>query len=259
MSRIPVLFIAVILLITTGCANHLTIKRQLSSQASNTVFLQPTKEKTIYVEVRNASDNPHALLSDLPSRLTQKGYTVVQDPDQAHFVLQATTVFAAKAKPGTTLDSLVAGGFGSVIGGGLGTAIAVSRGAGFGMIPGGAAAGAVVGFVGSKATEDTQLSLVTDIQITERTKEQVEQVVSSQIAQGGGLPNQGKSITLFSGQSLNAPNAGNMTETIQEVHRGNTRIHKARYAAMAQEMWMSEKEASEDLVKRLTDSISGLF
>jgi hypothetical protein len=183
---------AVILLSATGCANHLTLKRPLSSQASNTVFLQPSKDKTIYVEVRNASDNPHALLSALPSRLSEKGYTVVQDPDLAHFILQATTVFAAKAKPGTTLDSLVAGGFGSMVVGGLGTALALSRNMGFGYIPGGAAAGALVGFVGSKATEDTQLSLVADIQVTERTKDQVEQVVSSQVAQGGGASQSGE-------------------------------------------------------------------
>lgn len=259
MSRISLFLIAAVLIVSTGCANHLTLKRQLQTQASNTIFLKPTKEKTVYLEVRNASDNPHALLSALPDRLAQKGYTIVQDPEQAHFLVQATTVFAAKAKPGTTLDSLVAGGFGGMIGGGMGSAIALSRGAGFGMIPGGAAIGALTGFVASKATEDTQLSLVLDVQITERTKEQVEQIVSSQVAQGGGLSNQNRAITIFPGQSLNAPNAGTMTETIQEVHRGNTRMHKARYAAMAQEMWMSEQEASQDLVNRLTDSISGLF
>jgi len=233
--------------------------RVLQAQASNTIFLQPTKEKTVYIELRNASDNPYVLLSGLPDRLTQKGYTIVQDPEQAHFLVQVTTVFAAKAKPGTTLDGLVAGGFGSMIGGGIGTAIAASRGTGFGMIPGGAAVGAITGFIASKATEDTTLSIVTDCQITERTKEQVEQVVLSHIVQGGGLPNPNKTIPLFSGQSLSAPNAGNMAETVQEVHRGNTRIHKARYAAMAQEMWLPEQEASKELVNRLTDSISGLF
>jgi hypothetical protein len=258
-SRIPLFLIAIVLVFTSGCANHMTLTRQLQTQASNTIFLQPTKEKIVYIEARNASDNPHALLSELPNRLTQKGYTIVNDPDQAHFLVQATTIFAAKAKPGTTLESLVAGGFGSMIGGGIGSAIAISRGTGFGMIPGGAAVGALAGFIGSKVTEDSQLSLVLDVQITERTKEQVEQVVSSQVAQGGGLPSQNKTIALFSGQSINAPHAGQMTETIQEVHRGHTRMHRARYAAMAQEMWMSEVEASKDLVNRLTDSISGLF
>jgi len=96
--------------------------------------------------------------------------------------------------------------------------------------------------------------------VNEKTKEVVEQVVSSQTAAGGGLPTQNSGlISLFGGQSLSAPNAGQTTETTQEVHRGNERIHKSRYASLAQEMWMDKTAATSDLVKRLTDSIAGLF
>ncbi|MDK2741890.1 MAG: complement resistance protein TraT [Nitrospira sp. BO4] len=260
MSRLLTIPILALLLLTTACANHMTVNRISQAKSSTTIFLRPTNEKTIFLEARNTSDNPNATLSDLPARLTEKGYTLLQDPDKAHFIVQVTTVFAAKAKPGSTLDSLVAGGFGGAMGGAIGTAATLGSGKGFGWIPGGAAIGAAAGFIGSKVTEDDQLSIVADCQIIEKTKEMVEQVVSSQTTPGGGLPAPNNSlVSLFGGQSLSTPNAGQTTETTQEVHRGNERIHKSRYASMAQEMWMDQNAATADLVKRLTDSIAGLF
>lgn len=259
MSRLFMIPIACLLLLTSACANHLTLSMEKSVKSSNSIFLRPTNDKTIFVELRNTSDNPNALLADIPNRLTAKGYVVTSDPDKAHFILQVTTVFAAKAKPGTTLDSLVAGGFGAMAGGAIGTAAALGSRS-FGWIPGGAAIGAVTGLVGSKLTEDSQYTIVADAQIIEKTKEVVEQVISSQTAGGGGLPSSATGlVNLFGGQSLSAPNAGQTTEQTQEIHRGNERIHKTRYASLAQKMWLSEEAATTDLVLRLTDSISGLF
>ncbi len=259
MLRLFIVPLTLLTIFTAACANHLTVTREAQTKSSSTIFLRPTSEKTIFLEVRNTSDNPKAILSGLSSQLIQKGYTLVQDPDKAHFIVQVTTVFSAKAKPGTTLDSLVAGGFGAIVGGAAGTAAALG-GKSFAWIPGGAAIGAAAGFVGSKITEDKQLSIVADAQIIEKTKETVEQVTTSQTSAGGGLPATNNAlISLFASQSLSAPNAGQITESTQEVHRGNERIHKSRYASLAQEMWMDEEAATVDLVKRLTDSIAGLF
>ena len=163
-----------LILLITGCANHMTLTKQQTTATSNTIFLRPTADRTIYIETRNTSDRPNATLSTLPQLLAAKGFTVTANPDKAHFILQVTTVSAVKAKPGTTLDSLVAGGFGSVIGGGAGAALALT-GHGAGFIPSGAALGAGLGFLASKATEDTQFGLIADAQIIECTKEVVEQ------------------------------------------------------------------------------------
>lgn len=134
-SLIPLLTSMVLL--STACANHMTLTKQQTTATSNTIFLRPTADRTIYIETRNTSDRPNATLSTLPQLLAAKGYTVTADPDKAYFILQVTTVSAVKAKPGTTLDSLVAGGVGSVIGGGGGAALALT-GHGAGFIPGGA-------------------------------------------------------------------------------------------------------------------------
>lgn len=122
------LFLCLIILFVTRCAGHATLSRETQVKLSNSIFLRPSKDKTIYIETRNASDNPNAILADLPQKLTAKGYTVIDDPEKAHYILQANTVFAAKAKPGSTLDSLIAGGFGVGIGRAIGTAAVLSGG-----------------------------------------------------------------------------------------------------------------------------------
>jgi len=249
-----------LILLITGCANHMTLTKQQTTATSNTIFLRPTADRTIYIETRNTSDRPNATLSTLPQLLAAKGFTVTADPDKAHFILQVTTVSAVKAKPGTTLDSLVAGGFGSVIGGGAGAALALT-GHGAGFIPGGAALGAGLGFLASKATEDTQFGLIADAQIIERTKEVVEQVVTKQAAPSSGLPeNRQPLASLFGGgQSLSPAHAGQSSETIQETHRGNERIHRARFAALQQQMWLNTEQAITELSAQLAQTIAGLF
>jgi hypothetical protein len=86
MSRLLSIPIVLLLLTTTACANHMTLTRESQAKSSNTIFLRPTNDKTVDLEVRNTSDSPKAILTDLPARLTDKGYTLVQDPDTAHFI-----------------------------------------------------------------------------------------------------------------------------------------------------------------------------
>jgi len=86
MSRLLSNPIVLLLLTTTAYANHMTLTRESQAKSSNTIFLRPTNDKTVDLEVRNTSDSPKAILTDLPARLTDKGYTLVQDPDTAHFI-----------------------------------------------------------------------------------------------------------------------------------------------------------------------------
>ena len=260
MTRVLLIPVLALTLLSAACANHMTLTKQQTTSVSNPIFLRPTMDKTIYVETRNTSDRPNATLTSLPQLLTARGYTLTQDPEKAHFILQVTTVSAIKAKPGTTLDALVAGGFGGMIGGSVGAATALS-GHGVGFIPGGAAVGAGLGFLANKATEDTQFGLIADAQIIERTKEVVEQVVTKQAAPASGLPeNRQPLASLFGGgQSLSPAHAGQSSETIQETHRGNERIHRARFAALQQQMWLDTDKSIAELSAQLAQTIAGLL
>ena len=53
---------------------------------SNTFFLPPSTAKTVFIQARNSSDNEGVSLTDLGSRLTAKGYQIIQDPSLAHYI-----------------------------------------------------------------------------------------------------------------------------------------------------------------------------
>ena len=84
--------------------------------ASNTFFLPPSTHKTVFVQARNSSDNQGVSFHDLVSRLTAKGYEVVQDHTAAHYIVLANIVYCNITKPEMPVEAMVAGGYGSGFG-----------------------------------------------------------------------------------------------------------------------------------------------
>jgi hypothetical protein len=63
-------------------------KRDLDvkTQMSETIWLEPTSEKTVFIQVRNTSDKDMSgLQSQIASELTAKGYRVMPSSDTAYF------------------------------------------------------------------------------------------------------------------------------------------------------------------------------
>lgn len=83
---------------------------------SNTFFLPPSTAKTVFIQARNSSDNQGVSLTDLGSRLTAKGYQIIQDPGAAHYILLANIVYCNVTKPEMPVENIVANGYGSGIG-----------------------------------------------------------------------------------------------------------------------------------------------
>jgi hypothetical protein len=154
---------------------------------SNTFFLPPSTANTVFVQARNSSDNQGVTLSDLGSRLTAKGYQIIQDPSAAHYIVLANIVYCNVTKPEMPVEDIVAGGYGSGIGssimGGLNSLAGMASMAGpQGALAGTAASmglGAIEGIgsaVGSlfsgpstpKMPDDVNYACVADIQITEQ-------------------------------------------------------------------------------------------
>ncbi len=61
---------------------------------SNTFFLSPSTANTVFIQARNSSDSQGVSLTDLGSRLTTKGYQIIQDPSAAHYIALANIVYA---------------------------------------------------------------------------------------------------------------------------------------------------------------------
>lgn len=75
-------FVLLMLLpIMTGCSN--IIRSGLMN--SNTVFLDPSMNRTAYLQLRNTSENQTVMLNEVQSKLTTKGYQLTKDPEQANY------------------------------------------------------------------------------------------------------------------------------------------------------------------------------
>jgi hypothetical protein len=86
------LLLLALFLIITGCSN--VLRSGLMNDTS--ILLPPNHEKTIYVQVRNTSENQLVTPTDLAPRLSAKGYQVVADPQQAAYWLQTQVVYCHK-------------------------------------------------------------------------------------------------------------------------------------------------------------------
>lgn len=100
--------------ITTGCNNIL--RSGLMNDTS--ILLPPNHEKTIYVQVRNTSENQQVTPTDLAPRLSAKGYQVVADPQQAAYWLQTQVVYCHKPGDDVMPEAIAKSGFGSGLGSG---------------------------------------------------------------------------------------------------------------------------------------------
>jgi hypothetical protein len=107
-----------LLVLTTGCSN--VIRSGLMN--SNTVFLDPSMNRTAYLQLRNTSENQSVTLSEVQTKLTTKGYQLTTDPEQANYWIQAKVVYCHKAAEGVTPESVATANFGAGISSG-GTAM----------------------------------------------------------------------------------------------------------------------------------------
>lgn len=104
----------VCLLFMTGCSN--VLRSGLVNDTS--ILLPPSAARTVYVQIRNTSENQGATPSDIPTRLSAKGYQVVKDPVDAAYWLQTQVVYCHKAGEGVRPEAVAKAGFGAGIGSG---------------------------------------------------------------------------------------------------------------------------------------------
>jgi hypothetical protein len=173
-----------LLVLTTACSN--IIRSGLMN--SNTVFLDPSMNRTAYLQLRNTSENQNVTLGEVQSKLTTKGYQLTKDPEQANYWIQAKVVYCHKAAEGVTPESVATANFGAGISSG-GTAMVSTKPMSVDqtgrMMPGGmpdinammaqvmAMSGGRGGFPGMQMQqapkeEGVTYLCVTDVQITDR-------------------------------------------------------------------------------------------
>jgi len=181
-------------------------------------------------------------LTDLETRLTAKGYQVVQDPEAAHYILLANIVYCNITKPEMPVETMVAGGYGSGFGtsmmGGLNSLTSMASMAGpQGAVAGAAASmglGAIQGIgsaVGSlfsgpskpKLPDDVNYACVADLQIIDQDA---------------------------------TTSASTSTKAEAELQPG---IYRMRLAADVHQKKLDEAEATPLLQQKLSAAVAGNF
>ena len=142
---------------------------QVSTKQSETIFLDPVSnaQKTVYVSVKNTSDEEIDIAPQLKTALSSHGYQVVNNPNSAHYLLQANVLKIGKMSVAAS-QSALGGGYGSAIAGAVaGTAAGSFTQSNTGMIAGGLAGG-VIGLAADSLVKDVNYTMITDVQISER-------------------------------------------------------------------------------------------
>ena len=152
---------------TQTALEHRTL--EVSTKQSETIFLDPVSDnqKTVYLQTKNTSDVDINFKSQLTQALKAKGYQVMNNPNKAHYLVQANVLKAGKMSIAASKTAL-GGGYGSALAGGaMGLAAGSFTNTKSGMI-GGGLAGGVIGLAADSLVKDVNYTMITDIQISER-------------------------------------------------------------------------------------------
>ena len=136
----------------------------VQTKASASIFLEPVSpaKRIIFVSVRNTSDRDLNIKSRIVDRLSNSGYRITDDPNAAQFMLQANVLKVGKDNLDST-DSYLEAGFSGAV---LGSAVSSDSDNTKGIV-----IGALVGIVADAMVDDTLFTMVTDLQVRERPRE----------------------------------------------------------------------------------------
>jgi hypothetical protein len=229
----------------SGCAATTTAigKRTLDVQTKMTdsIFLEPVTrpDRTVLVEVRNTSDRTDLDIAPaVRAALAERGYRLVDDPRDAHFILQANVL-----QVGRTSRAAAEGAFGKGFGSAL---VGGAAGAGLGraasdqteVMIAGAVAGAATSAVADAFVQEVTYSIITDIQISERAGE-------------------GVMVTERMTQNLPQGSGGQRILSTTEVH--DWKRYQTRVLSSANRVNLDFEDAAPELVAGLSRALAGMF
>ncbi len=209
------------------------------TKMSEAIFLNPVpkSQQTVYVRVNNVSGQGGLKLKPaLTQAIQANGYRVVSNMSQAHYLVQAAVMKAGKTTP-QNVSSILSGGYGSAISTGLmGAGIGALAGDSGGAVVAGGLIGSAAGFVADQLVKDEIFGMVSDIQISERSKRALKETASAANRQGTS------SVTRITG--------GGSTHWMR---------YRTRVVSTADQVNLSFNKARLVLTQQTARSIAGLF
>jgi hypothetical protein len=226
----------------SGCAQTMHAiehaKMTTTVKMSDTIFLDAAnlaKNRKVYVRVTNTSDMQEIAFEGLlKDKLASKGITLVSDPNEAGYIIQANVLYMDYEKKGLTADGMLAGGYGGAIAG------AAFGGGGWkgpaaGALVGGVVGSLVGGAIGAAFKVETFFGAV-DIQIQERVEGGVRGTMTTDASQGSAT----------------------RLQTEREI-RSDFQTYRTRIVAKATQTNIDRNEAAGIISEKLASQIAGMF
>ncbi len=172
--------LSIVVAVLSGCAaaSISIAKRDLAVQTktSTAIFVDPVSpaERTLYVEVRSGVSefDRQAFSSYLKSQFAknENGYRVVDDPERAHYIMQAYVLSLEVASEGAAAAALKQGyvGAGDRAGGALAGALTSSKGSAYRGAAMGSLLASGTSLVANALVQDVTFILVCDVSVRER-------------------------------------------------------------------------------------------
>lgn len=178
---------AIAVLMSCAATSTVIEHRNLESKTElrPTIFLDPVaqNEKTIFIVVKNTSQESITIEKPLVQAVSAHGYRIVNNMNQAHYMLQANIREVGKMSRSASQNAL-GGGFGSALSGAVTGAALGSLGSSNTVI-GGGIAGGIVGLAADSLVKSVNYTMITDVQISERVgKGVVKELFDSSLENG---------------------------------------------------------------------------
>lgn len=261
-KQIGILLVAIMVTVVTGCTS---VSRGMGSLTDNkyaeprsgTVWVVPppqleppgSDERTVYISYRNISDADIDLRDLIVDTARNQGWTIVRDPQQAHYRLRSSVRYFGEVEPesgGAGVGQALGGIAGAAVGIGVGVGVANATDSGLAGVAAGLGIGGLVGAGLTNSSRPREWALIMDVVLEEQVAEPVTFEMNTGKNSGTADVAGASNSRMVSAGGTTQSNSSNATGTKTSDYFP----HGIRLSVWANQMNMKEDEAIPHIVER---------
>ncbi|EEX1539966.1 complement resistance protein TraT [Escherichia coli] len=201
------------------------------------MWLEPASERTVFLQIKNTSDKDMSgLQGKIADAVKARGYQIMTSPDKAYYWIQANVLKADKMDLRESQGWLSRGYEGAAVGAALGGGITAYNTGSAGTTLGVGLATGLIGMAADAMVEDINYTMITDVQIAERTRTSVRTDNVAALRQG---------------------TSGSKIQTSTET--GNQHKYQTRVVSSANQVNLKFEEAKPHLEDQLAKLIANIL